>query len=259
MFNWFFGGIYKYRTVLGQLVRQQITMRYRRTVFGFLWTLLNPLLNMAVIATVFSIVMKFQIRDYAIFLFSAVIPWGFFSNAISQSALSLIANESIFKKIYLPKQLFVTANIISGLIDSLLSTVCLFLIALYFGAKLSPALFFLPISFFLLFVFSYGLGLIFSILSVFLRDVQYLIGVILQALYFMTPIIYPVSAVPEKYQWVFTWNPMFYFVDLFREPIYNAALPQLESIRYCIAFSLIAFVLGIAFFKMNDRKIMFRL
>ncbi|HGI5914502.1 TPA: ABC transporter permease, partial [Yersinia enterocolitica] len=257
MFNWFFSGLYKYRVVLGQLVRQQITMRYRRTVFGFFWTLLNPLLNMVVIATVFSIVMKFQIHDYAIFLFSAVIPWGFFSNAISQSASSLIANESIFKKIYLPKQIFVTANLISGLIDSLLSTICLFVIAIFFGAELSLALFFLPISFFLLFMFSYGLGLILSIISVFLRDVQYLIGVILQALYFMTPIIYPISSVPERYQWVFTWNPMFYFVDIFREPIYNSALPHLESIQYCVFFATITFVCGVAFFNMNDKKIMF--
>ena len=234
-------------------------MRYRRTIFGFLWTLLNPLLNMAVIATVFSIVMKFQIRDYSIFLFSAVIPWGFFSNSISQCSSALLANEGIFKKIYLPKQIFITANVVSVLVDSLLSTVCLFFIALYFGAQLSSALFFLPVSFFLLFMFSYGLGLIFSILSVFLRDVQYLIGVILQALYFMTPIIYPVSAVPEEFRWVFTWNPMFYFVDLFRDPIYNATLPQMESLQLCIAFALVSFVLGIFIFKVNDRKIMFRL
>lgn len=259
MFNWFFGGIYRYRTVLGQLVKQQITMRYRRTIFGFFWTLLNPLLNMAVIATVFSIVMKFQIRDYAIFLFSAVIPWAFFSNAISQSAMALIANEGIFKKIYLPKQIFITANLISGLVDSFLSTVCLFFIAIYFGAKLSPALFFLPVSFFFLFIFSYGLGLIFSIMSVFLRDIQYLIGVILQALYFMTPIIYPVNAVPEEYRWVFTWNPMFYFVDLFRDPIYNSTIPQADSIQLCIIFSVITLMLGITFFKINDKKIMFRL
>ena len=147
MFNSFFNDLVKYKTVLGQLVKQQVTLRYRRTIFGFLWTLLNPLLNMIVIATVFSIVLKFQIRDYSIFLFSAIIPWTMFSNTIAQCSQSLIMNESLIKKIYLPKQLFITANAFSVLIDSFLSTICLFIIALLFGAKLSFALLFLPFSF----------------------------------------------------------------------------------------------------------------
>ncbi|WP_110877227.1 ABC transporter permease [Franconibacter helveticus] len=255
----FFSGLVSYRVVLKQLIRQQVTLRYRRTIFGFLWTLLNPLLNMAVIATVFSIVMKFPIQNYAIFLFSAVIPWTMFSNTISQCSMSLLANENLFKKIYLPKQLFMTSSALSVLIDSLLSTVCLFIIAYFFGAKLSPALFFLPVSFAILFFFSYGLGLIFSIVSVFLRDMQYLIGVLLQALYFMTPIIYPVDAVPEQYKWVFSWNPMYYFVDLFRDPIYNSQLPNTHSIQLCLIFAAVSFVLGLYVFKVNDKKIIFRL
>lgn len=259
MFNSFINDLIAYRVVLKQLIRQQVTLRYRRTIFGFLWTLLNPLLNMAVIAIVFSIVMKFAIKDYAIFLFSAVIPWTMFSNTISQCSSSLIANESLFKKIYLPKQIFITSNAISVVIDTLLSTCCLFIIALFFGAKLSYPLLFLPISFSLLFLFSYGLGLIFSIISVFLRDMQYLIGVILQALYFMTPIIYPVSAVPEQYRWVFAWNPMFYFVELFRSPIYSNQMPSISSLNFCIAAAVCSMIIGLFVFKVNDKKIIFRL
>ncbi|EMA8648767.1 ABC transporter permease, partial [Cronobacter turicensis] len=135
----------------------------------------------------------------------------------------------------------------------------LFVIAFFFGAKLSPALSFLPLSFIILFFFSYGLGLIFAVVSVFLRDMQYLIGVILQALYFMTPIIYPVDAVPEQYKWVFSWNPMFYFVDLFRDPIYNSQFPNSESIKLCLIFSIVIFTFGLYVFKVNDKKIIFRL
>ncbi|CAM7093307.1 TPA: ABC transporter permease [Escherichia coli] len=259
MFNSFIQGLINYRVVLKQLIRQQVTLRYRRTMFGFLWTLLNPLLNMAVIATVFSIVMKFQIRDYAIFLFSAVIPWTMFSNIISQCSNSLIANENLFKKIYLPKQIFITASAVSVFIDSLLSTICLFIIAYFFGAKLSLALMFLPVSFAILFIFAYGLGLIFSVVSVFLRDMQYLIGVILQALYFMTPIIYPVDAVPEQYKWVFAWNPMYYFVDLFRDPIYNNQFPPAYSLQLCALTAIISLLVGLYVFKVNDKKIIFRL
>lgn len=259
MFKWFFGGLYDYRLVLLQLVKQQITLRYRRTIFGFLWTLLNPLLNMAVIATVFSLVMKFQIDQYAIFLFAAMIPWSLFSGAMNQAAGVLIMNESLFKKIYLPKQIFVASALISLLFDSLLSTVCLFLIALAIGAKLTLPLLGLPLAFFLLAVFSFGLSLIVSIGAVFFRDLPYLIGVLMQAMYFMTPIIYPITAVPEQYHWAFIWNPMFYFVKYFRDPLYDGIWPSSDLILTCALLAAGSLIIGLIVFRVNDKKIIFRL
>ena len=231
--NSFINEIIEYRQVLRQLIHQQITMRYRRTFFGFLWTLLNPLLNMAIIAVVFSLVMKFQVNEYAIFLFAAMIPWSVFSNSLNQGGGALLANESLFKKIYLPKQLFVISVVISTLVDSLLSTACLFIIALILGAKISAALLFLPVAFLLLVMFSLGVTFILSIVTVYYRDVQYLIGVVLQALYFATPIIYPITAIPEKFHAIFTWNPLVYYIDLFRSPIYFGTLPDAHSLIIC--------------------------
>lgn len=259
MFRWFFVGLYDYRLVMLQLVKQQITLRYRRTVFGFLWTLLNPLLNMAVIATVFSLVMKFQIDQYAIFLFAAMIPWSFFSGALNQSAGVLIANESLFKKIYLPKQIFVASSLMSLLIDSLLSTLCLFVIALAIGAKLTLPLLGLPIAFLLLAIFSFGLSLIVAVGSVFFRDLQYLIGVLMQAMYFMTPIIYPITAVPEKYHWAFIWNPMYYFVLYFRAPLYDGVWPSIDLMFTCFLLAAASLIIGLIVFRVNDKKIIFRL
>lgn len=257
--NSFINEIIEYRQVLRQLIHQQITMRYRRTFFGFLWTLLNPLLNMAIIAVVFSLVMKFQVNEYAIFLFAAMIPWSVFSNSLNQGGGALLANESLFKKIYLPKQLFVISVVISTLVDSLLSTACLFIIALILGAKISAALLFLPVAFLLLVMFSLGVTFILSIVTVYYRDVKYLIGVVLQALYFATPIIYPITAIPEKFHAIFTWNPLVYYIDLFRSPIYFGTLPDAHSLIICSVYSLLSIVCGVIYFRRNDAKVIFRL
>lgn len=255
----FINEIIEYKQVLRQLINQQITMRYRRTFFGFFWTLLNPLLNMAIIAVVFSLVMKFQVNEYAIFLFAAMIPWSIFSNSLNQGGSSLLANESLFKKIYLPKQLFVISIVTSTLVDSLLSTACLFIIALILGAKITFALFFLPMSFLLLVTFTLGITFILSIVTVYYRDVQYLIGVVLQALYFATPIIYPVNAIPEKFHTIFTLNPLVYYIDLFRSPIYYGLIPNIHTVLICSVCSLLSIVCGVVYFRRNEKKVIFRL
>ncbi|MFE4110516.1 ABC transporter permease [Kosakonia sp. YIM B13611] len=255
----FINEIVEYKQVLRQLITQQITMRYRRTFFGFLWTLLNPLLNMAIIAVVFSLVMKFQVNEYAIFLFAAMIPWSIFSNSLNQGGGALLANESLFKKIYLPKQLFVISVVISTLVDSLLSTACLFIIALILGAKITLSLFFLPISFLLLVTFTLGITFILSIVTVYYRDVQYLIGVVLQALYFATPIIYPINATPEKFHMIFILNPLVYYIDLFRSPIYYGLMPNAHTLLICSVCSLLSIVCGVFYFRQNEKKVIFRL
>ena len=255
----FINEIIYYHQVLMQLIYQQITIRYRRTIFGFFWTLLNPLLNMIVITVVFSLVMKFQINDYAIFLFSGMIPWSIFSTSLSQGCIALITNESLFKKIYLPKQLFIISIIISTLIDSLLSTVCLFIITLFIGVKISIVLLLLPVAFLVLITFSLGLALILSIATVYYRDVQHLIGTLLQILYFATPIIYPINIIPIEFHYIFDWNPMSFFIELFRDPIYLHKLPKVNSILICSFLSLVSIMSGIYFFRSNDKKVIFRL
>ncbi|MFP5595095.1 ABC transporter permease [Kluyvera sp. 142486] len=257
--NLFINDIFKYRQVLRQLIHQQITMRYRRTFFGFLWTLLNPLLNMTIIAVVFSFVMKFQVNDYAIFLFAAMIPWTIFSNSMNFGSSSLILNESLFKKIYLPKQLFVISVVVTTLIDSFLSTICLFVIALIIGAKISIALLFLPAAFLLLTMFVLGLAFILSIVTVYFRDIQHLIVVFLQAMYFATPIIYPIEAIPSKLHFIFHWNPIYYFIELFRAPIYLGEMPSIPTLIICVVLAFVSLICGVYFFMRNEAKVIFRL
>ncbi|MFP3553200.1 ABC transporter permease [Paraburkholderia sp. SIMBA_049] len=245
--------------MLTQLVTQQLLARYRRTIFGYLWTILNPLMMMAVSAVVFSHIFRFGLRDYAIFLFAATVPWNFFSGCIVQAGSSIVANESLIKKVYIPKLVFPVATATGSLLDSLFGLVALFVIALIVGAKASWALFFLPVSFVILYVFAVGLALIVSIMMVYFRDLQHLIGVLLQALFFLTPIMYQPEALSPRLQGFIRFNPMFYFVDLFRAPIYRSELPAVSTLGITIGLAAVSLLIGIKVFRSYEHKLIFRL
>lgn len=257
--EWFFGGLYRYRLVLTQLVWQQLTLRYRRTSLGFLWTLLNPLLTMVVTSIVFSMIMKWSLKSFAIFLFSGLVPWILFSNCLAQGAQALLNNEGLIKKVYVPKQVFVVSVTAGILIDAIFSAVALFLMALAIGAPLSWSLIILPINFLLLFLFSLGLALSLSVATVYFRDLPNIIGVLLQMGYYLTPIIYPISMVPEKYRWIFNLNPMTGFVEIFRMPIHEGILASMDSYLLVALLAIVSFVFGVFIFRRYDKYIVFRL
>lgn len=259
MYIAFFQDLYKHKLVLRQLIWQLLTIRYRRTALGFLWTLLNPLLTMVVTSIVFAMIMRWPLKSFAVFLFSGLVPFTFFSQCLSQGMSSLLNNEALIKKVSVPKQIFVVSQSVSLLVDAVLSTACLFLIALAIGAPLTPALAILPLNFLLIFLFALGLALSLSVATVSFRDLPNIIGVVLQALYYLTPIIYPLSFVPEKYRWFFDYNPLTWFVEIFRLPIYEGQIASMEVYSKVIVIMLVSLVSGIYFFKKNDQYIVFKL
>lgn len=259
MFVPFFKGLWEFRLVFSHLVRQYVSLRYRRTALGFLWTLVNPLLTMAVTSVVFSMMLRFPLKGFAVFLFSGLIPWTLFSGCLLQGGQSLIENEALIKKIYVPRQTLVVARCTSLLIDAMLSFASLFVIALVIGAHFGPALVVLPIAFGLTFLFAAGTALVTSVTSVFLRDTQQILGIVMQAGYYLTPIIYPISIVPEQYRWLLQLNPMYHFVDLFRYPIYEGVLPPLQTFAITSALAAASVLMGLYVFARYDREVIFRL
>jgi ABC-2 type transport system permease protein/lipopolysaccharide transport system permease protein len=251
--------LYKFGFVLQQLVRQQLILRYRRTALGYLWTLINPLLMMTVTAIVFSTLFKLELKTYAVFLFAGMIPWNCFNSSVVQSGASFINNEGLIKKIYLPKSLFPLSVSLGVLIDSALSFFALFIIILTLGGQLSWALLFLPIAFLLLFFFTFGIALIFSVATVFFRDLQYIVTVAMQALFFLTPIMYKKDMLGGKIAWLVSMNPVVPFIELFREPLNAASLPPLSIITHAIILAAVSMVIGLAIFIKNEKKIVFRL
>ncbi len=251
--------LYGSRNVLKQLVAQQLILRYRRTLLGYLWTLINPLLMMSVMAVVFSTLFKADLKTFAISLFAAMIPWNFFSSVVTQSGSSFINNEGLIKKIYLPKVIFPLSITFALLIDSLLSFLALFAIIVALGGTLSWSLLFLPISFLLLFLFALGLGLIMSIATVFFRDLQHVILIAMQGLFFLTPILYKHDALAGKVAWLVGMNPVTPFIALFRAPLIEATLPSGSILLQTVAISFSAMAIGLFVFLGKEKKIVFRL
>lgn len=255
----FFTELYEFRHLLRELIHQQLTMRYRRTTLGFLWTLANPLLSLGVTAVVFSLVLSMDLRDFGIFLFAGMVPWTLFQHCATQASGSIIANESLIKKIYIPRHIFPVAVSASLLVDTCLSMGALFLLALALGAKVTPALFFLPVAMTLLYVFSLGTALILSVVFVYFRDMEHITNILLQLAYYLTPIIYPLSRIPEAYVGWFNLNPMVHFIALFRNPIYLGLLPSLHAIAITTGVALATFTAGVLVFRAREHDLIFRL
>jgi len=255
----FISELYGSRGVLRQLVAQQLILRYRRTALGYLWTLINPLVMMSIMAWVFSTLFHAEIKSFTVFLFAGMIPWTFFSAVTIQSGTAFIHNEGLIKKIYLPKIIFPLSIACALLIDSILSFLALFVIILILGGELSLALLFLPVSFVLLFLFTLGIALVMSVVTVFFRDLQHIIIIAMQGVFFLTPILYKKSAMDGWVAWLVDINPVTPFIDLFRAPLTQALLPDSSIILHCSVISLVFFVIGLAIFLFQEKNIVFRL
>jgi len=255
----FFTEIYDYREVVKQLVWQYISVRYKRTYLGFVWTLINPLLNLIVITVVFSMLLRFDVANYAVYLITGLIPWMFFLSGISQAGDTLIDHESIIKKIYIPRHVFPVSRLIGVFIDSLLSSLALMLIILVLGVWPTFAILFLPVSFVLLFAFVAGVALLQSVLVVYLRDMKHVVPIVLQTWFYVTPVIYPLKMIPEQYQSLFKLNPLVYFLELFRGPLYDGVLPGTNTIVLASVMAASSLVVGVLVFRAYSDDIVFRL
>lgn len=255
----FFRELFAYRYVFLCLVRIHMLLRYQRTALGFLWTLLNPLVTMAVTAVVFSMVLRIEMRSYAIFLLSGSIPWLCFSNTVLQSVGAFINNEGLIKKVYVPKLVFPAALATSALLDSLLSATALLLIVVALGAEISIHLLFLPVAFVMLYVFATAVGLLVSVATVYFRDLQYIANHLLQMAYFLTPVLYPLDMIPPKFHGLYALNPIVPFIELFRAPIYRNQWPDPSVIAAAGLTGAAMLVIALAIFRRYENRLVFRL
>ena len=251
--------LYESRNVLWQLVAQQLILRYRRTALGYLWTLINPLLMMSVMAVVFSALFNADLKTFAVFLFAGMIPWNFFNSVVTQSSTSFINNEGLIKKIYLPKAIFPVSIAFALMIDSALSFLALFAIILALGGTLSWSVLFIPVAFFMLFFFSLGTGMIVSVATVFFRDLQHVILIVMQGLFFLTPVLYKHEALTGKVGWLVGLNPVVPFIEIFRAPLYEGVLPDTNVVLQAAVTSIAALAIGSIIFLGQEKKLVFRL
>ena len=235
----------QHRNLLWNLVHRDLTIRYKRSVIGFFWTMLNPLLLMIILTVVFSTIFRFEgIENFPTYFLSAYLVFGFFGQTTNQSMGSLAWNGALMKRVRVPKSIFAVSTTLSGLINLGLAYIPLFLIMLATGAPICLTVLYLPIAFLLIGMFTLGLSLLLSAVSVYFEDVQQMWQVATIGLMYMTPIIYPISIVPIKWLWVIRANPLTHLFKLARDPVYGCTLPGLHVIIASVAAAVIALVVG---------------
>ncbi len=235
----------RHRNLLWNLVRRDLTVRYKRSIIGFFWTMLNPLLLMIILTVVFSTIFRFEgIENYPTYFLSTYLVFGFYAQTTNQSMASLSWNGALMKRVRVPKSIFAVSTTLSGLANLCLAYVPLFLIMIVTGAPICATVLYLPISFLLIAMFTLGVSLMLSAMAVYFEDVQHMYQVATFGLMYMTPIIYPISIVPYKWLWVIRANPLTHLVKLARDPFYGCTLPGEHVILASVAASVIALVLG---------------
>lgn len=247
--------LFEYKDLMKELISKDIKLKYRRSILGYLWSILNPLMIMLVMVVVFSNIFRFDVENYPVYLIIGQTIFNYVNNATNHSLYSITDNGSLLKKIYVPKYIFPLSRVTSDMVDFLFSLGAMILVMIITGTKFSMYLILLPYVALQLYVFTLGMSLFLSQATVFFRDVRYIYAVFLTAWMYATPVFYPVSILPTKVRWIVTHlNPLYYYMEQFRCIVLERAMPSMTLVcRGCI-MSLIFFVVGAWFFKRNQDK-----
>jgi ABC-2 type transport system permease protein len=253
------------------LTLRELRGKYKRSVLGWAWSLLNPLATMAIFTVVFAYFLKVKVPPgnpsglnvFALFLLCALLPFNFLANGMSGSMSSLIGNSNLIKKVYFPREILVVANIASWAVSLLIELAVLIVALLVVGNFVIPWLPLVLVLVALQFLFVTGIGLALSVMNVYFRDVQHLIGIVVQLWFYATPIVYPITVVPEKatilgvrvpLRFIYNLNPMVGFVQCYRAALYDLRFPPIGVLLYITCMSVAALLVGFAVFaKLEPR------
>lgn len=240
--------------MLSELVGRDFKLKYRRSVLGVLWSVLNPLLMMIVLTAVFSFVFRFQIENFALYLIIGQTLFNYVAGATADSMESIIGASSLIKKIKIDKLIFPVEKTLFGLINFAISLIAVVIVMIYFQVMPTWNVLLLPFLLVCAFFFSLGIGLLLATLAVFFRDVIHLWGVVTTAWMYATPIIYPVEILPEWMMAIMQWNPMYYFVNFFREIALWGTTPPASEFAILAGCAAVFFAIGLLVFRKNEKK-----
>jgi ABC-type polysaccharide/polyol phosphate export permease len=252
--------IWCYRELIRNLVVRDLKVRYRSSVLGIAWSWLNPLLMMLVYTLLFTVFLENQsIAHYPIFVLCGLLPWNFFQDAVIQSTTSIVGNAHLIKKVYFPREILPISIILSNLVNFLIGLPVLFILAYATGAPIAWTIILVPITLLVQVMFATGLGLLLSTLNVFFRDTQIILGVLMLAWFFLTPVFYPIATVPEKATvlgitfnaqlWLRRLNPMASIVASYRDLLYWSVPTGIDFLIRTAVTSVLVLVIGYLAFE----------
>lgn len=244
-----FKGIFEYRELLKTSIRKEIRGRYKNSFLGVIWSFLNPLLQIAVYAIVFPLILRNTQENYVIFLCCGLIPWTFFATGINRSAFNIIENGNIVKKVFFPREILPIAVITSEAVNFIISTIIILAFVICGGLGLTKYILFYPIILVIQYLLVLGISFIISSITVYLRDIQHFIGVVLQLLFYAAPVVYAPSTIPSNFKWILDINPMTYIINGYRDIFYNQTMPNLRGLGIVLCVSIVVCIIGYAIFS----------
>lgn len=247
--------LYRYGVLIEVLIRRELKARYRGTVFGFLWSFVNPLILLGLYVLVFSVYLRVDMQNYPAFLLSGIFPWQWFSSSVSEATQSIIGNGGLIRKVYLPSEVFPLVQVGSNMVHFIASLPILFVFLMATGLTLSWSLLALPVLIVIQVLFTYGIALVVSALAVQFRDLLHIVPNLLTALFFATPIFYPATIVPERYRIVVDANPLSYLITAYQDVLFFGTVPSLWRLAVGVAGAWLVLAAGLLVFDV--RKDMF--
>lgn len=240
-----------YRELLWNLAHREITQRYKQSVLGYVWVIINPLAQLLVMNFVFSTILKVNSLGvpFIIFLSVALLPWNLFTQSLTSSTGALVGNSNLITKIYFPREILVYATIIAKVVDYFYSCIVLIFFFIIFKTTISIHILWIPVILLIQLIFTMGLALILAAFNLFYRDIQYLLNLILMMWMYLTPIMYPVEMLPAKYRFIFTFNPMAVIINAYRQVMLSGSGPNLNSLGLAFVMSVGIFIIGFLIFK----------
>ena len=250
----FFKSLYQYRELLKTSISKDVRGKYKNSVLGIIWSFLNPLLQIAVYAIVFPLIMKSNLPNYTVFLCCGLIPWNFFSTAISRTSFTMIENGNIIKKVFFPREILPLSVVTSEAINFVISTIIILAFVLGYGMGISKFIIFYPLVLLIQYFLLIGISFIVSSVTVYFRDLQHFISIILQLLFYATPIVYAPDSIPANFQWILQYNPMTYIINGYRDIFYYQQMPDFISLLMVLVGSIILCVIGYLIFNKLQKR-----
>lgn len=244
----------EYKEFLKQFAVQQLRVRYRGSILGFIWTLLFPLLTCVSFTIIFGYISHADLKSYGVYFLSGYVPWLFFVISTSLANGSILGNANYVSRILVPKSVFPISTVFMGLVDLMAGLLALAIVMVFVSAPFSASLLILPVSVVLTVAFTLGVCLLFASLNVFLRDFGHLWGVVSFLWFFFTPILYPIKNIPEGPRQYFEMNPILPFIRLFQNPISSGSLPDLQTFMLAAVYSVASLLLGFTIFARQQRR-----
>ena len=249
----FYGEIFEYRQMLISVVRKELRSRYKGSFLGFLWTFVNPLLQLIIYSIVFPFILRNNQENYPMFLFVALLPWIFFTTSIQGATNSIVGGANLVKKIYFPRMILPLSVVCTNLMNYIFGLVIVFAALLITGIQLTLNVIWLPVILFVEFVFILGLALLFSSLYVKFRDLEHIVGILTMVWFYLTPIVFDIDIFPKAVANLIGYNPMVPIINAFRNILLYGTPPEWGSLLYALIVGIVLLLGGVFVFQKCEK------